>query len=127
LVEPSALSGRHAHIGNLLVSASSPYGYVLADWGSARWGPREIDLVLEGAPGNRFGESAELRTAFADAYGYDIARWDGWRVLRDARDLHSLAAYIRTAPSQPVAAIELSRRLASLRDAGCAYVWRSVG
>jgi aminoglycoside phosphotransferase (APT) family kinase protein len=115
-----------AHIGNLLASAGSRCGFVLADWESARWGPREVDLVLEGAPGNRFGESAELRTAFAEAYGYDIAGWVGWRVLRDARDLHSLAAYLRTAPSQPAAAEELRRRLASLKDTRRAYVWRTV-
>ncbi len=32
-----------AHIGNLLASAERPYGYVLADWESARLGPREVE------------------------------------------------------------------------------------
>jgi hypothetical protein len=115
-----------AHIGNLLASADSRYGFVLSDWESARIGPREVDLVPEGAPGNRFGESAELRAAFASGYRYDIAAWNGWRVLRDARDLHSLAAYIRTAPDKPAAAQELRRRLASLRTGDRDLAWRVV-
>src|SRR6266508_4809425 len=113
-----------AHIGNLLASAERPYGYVLADWESARLGPREVDLVLEGAPGNRFGDSAELRQAFTDAYGYDVAAWDGWRVLRDARDVPSLAAYIRVAPNEPAAAHELRHRLATLRTGDRDSTWR---
>ncbi len=44
-----------AHIGNLLASAERPYGYVLADWESARLGPREVDLVLEGIRVRRRG------------------------------------------------------------------------
>ncbi len=115
-----------AHIGNLLVSAGSRYGFVLSDWESARLGPREVDLVPEGAPGNRFGESAELRAAFAGGYGYDIGAWDGWPVLRDARDLHSVAAYVRIAPDKPAAARELRLRLASLRAGRGDVVWRAV-
>lgn len=121
-----------AHIGNLLISADRRYGYgygygfVLADWESARLGPREVDLVPEGAPGNRFGASAELRAAFASRYGYDVAAWNGWRVLRDARDLHSLAAYIRTALDKPASARELRRRLGSLREDDRSVVWRAV-
>jgi len=113
-----------AHIGNLLAGAQSSYGYVLADWESARLGPREVDLVLEGAPGNRFSDSAELRHAFTESYGYDVAVWDGWRVLRDARDLHSLAAYIRIAPNQPAAAHELRHRLTTLRTGDRNSTWR---
>ncbi len=115
-----------AHIGNLLANADSPHGFVLTDWESARFGPREVDLVPEGAPGNRFGESAELRAAFAGGYRYDIGVWDGWRVLRDARDLHSLAAYIRVSLDKPAAAQELRRRLASLRAGDRGLVWRVV-
>jgi Ser/Thr protein kinase RdoA (MazF antagonist) len=115
-----------AHVGNLLVSDDSRGGFVLADWESASLGPREVDLVPEGAPGNRFGESAELRTAFARGYGYHIAEWPGWPVLRDARDLHSLAAYIRTAPDKPTSAQELRRRLVSLRTGRRDVPWRVV-
>jgi aminoglycoside phosphotransferase (APT) family kinase protein len=115
-----------AHIDNLLVAERSSYGYVLGDWDGASWGPREIDLVQEGAPGNRFGESEELRQAFSRAYGYDIADWPGWRTLRDLRDLHSLAAYIRTAPSKLAAQAELKNRLDSLRSGDRTIIWRAV-
>ena len=76
---------------------------VRAELAAALRGFDEIDLVQEGAPGNRFGETEEQRRAFSTAYGYDLAGWFGWRPLRDLRDLHSLAAYIRTAPTKPAA------------------------
>jgi hypothetical protein len=116
-----------AHIDNLLVAKHSRYGYVLGDWEGACIGPREIDLVQEGAPGNRFGESEELRQAFSQAYGFDIAAWPGWRVLRELRDLHSLAAYIRAAPEKPAARDELRNRLSSLRNDDRTRLWRAVG
>jgi aminoglycoside phosphotransferase (APT) family kinase protein len=77
-----------AHIDNLLVDHTSPYGYVLADWEPAGHGPREFDLIFEGAPGNRFGLPEAFRREFKQAYGYDIACWPGWAVLRDIKDLH---------------------------------------
>jgi hypothetical protein len=115
-----------AHIDNLLIDERSRHGYVLGDWEGACIGPREIDLVQEGAPGNRFGESEELRQAFSQAYGYDIAGWPGWRVLRRLRDLHSLAAYIRTASAKPAAGDELRNRLGSLRNDDRTRLWRAV-
>jgi aminoglycoside phosphotransferase (APT) family kinase protein len=115
-----------AHLGNLLTDEGSPYGYVLADWDSACAGPHEIDLVQEGAPGNRFGESTDLRQAFSHGYGYDISNWPGWKVLRELRDLHSLAAYIRTAPTKPAAGAELRLRLATLQTGERTHRWHAV-
>jgi aminoglycoside phosphotransferase (APT) family kinase protein len=119
----SGLIHNDAHVGNVLRGKDE---YVLADWESARWGPREVDLVPEGAPGNRFGATTELRQAFTAAYGYDVATWPGWRVVRDARDLHSLAAYIRAAPRNPAAETELRRRLHSLQRGDDSVVWRTA-
>jgi hypothetical protein len=104
-----------AHIGNLLATKESPYGYVLGDWESVGHGPREVDVVLEGAPGNRFGEVPELREAFTSGYGYDLSGWSGWPTLRELRDLHSLAGHLRTADVKPAARIELLSRLESLK------------
>lgn len=104
-----------AHVGNLLVDSERATGYVLADWDGTGRGPREIDLVQEGAPGNRFGESLELRAAFSTAYGYDIAGWAGWPVLRVLRDLHSVGAYLRVAPDKPAARAELAHRMRTRR------------
>jgi hypothetical protein len=115
-----------AHVDNLLADPRSRYGYALTDWEGACLGPREIDLIQEGAPGNRFRESAELRHTFTAAYGYDVASWPGWPILRELRDLHSLAAYIRTAPAKPTSHRELELRLRSLRTGDRARRWRAV-
>jgi len=114
------------HTGNLLADPRSRLGYALTDWEGAGWGPREIDLIQEGAPGNRFRESAEVRQAFTAAYGYDVASWHGWAVLRELRDLHSLAAYIRTAPAKPASRHELDLRLQSLRSGDHTQRWTAV-
>lgn len=114
-----------AHRRNLLASRHSPYGYVLGDWDGVCWGPREIDLVLEGAPGRLVGGTRADRAAFAESYGFDVTRWAGWTLLRDCRELHSLAAYIRVAPGKSSAAQELHTRLRSLRT-GSADAWQVV-
>ncbi|MBN1173029.1 MAG: aminoglycoside phosphotransferase family protein [Micromonosporaceae bacterium] len=103
-----------AHGGNLMANQRSPLGYVLGDWDGACWGPREIDLVPRGAPGNRFGATEDQRREFSRAYGYDLAQWQGWPVLRELRELHSMAAYLRTAPYKPAAQAQLRLRLDSL-------------
>src|SRR5438445_169749 len=79
----------------------------LADWDPVRPGPREADLIQPGAPGNRFGLTEHDRRTFSDAYGYDVTAWPGWTILRDIRELHSLAAHVRAAPTSPPAAAEL--------------------
>jgi Ser/Thr protein kinase RdoA (MazF antagonist) len=115
-----------AHLGNLLVDDRSHTGYVLADWDGTCRGPREIDLVQEGAPGNRFSATEEQRQAFSAAYGYDLAGWPGWRTLRALRDLHSLSGHIRTAPAKPAAREELELRLASLMTGDRSTRWHAV-
>jgi len=114
-----------AHLGNLLPS-TEPAGMVLADWDSVVDGPREWDLVLI-AGNDRFGMSAADRAAFAHGYGYDVTTWPGWTVLRDLRELHSLAAYLRLAPTDPPAAAELRHRLASLRSGDRNVAWHALG
>jgi hypothetical protein len=114
-----------AHRRNLLAARQSPHGYVLGDWDGTCWGPREIDLVLEGAPGRLFGGDPAGRAAFGRSYGVDVTRWPGWTVLRDCRELHSLAAYLRVAPGKPAAARELGARVRSLRT-GSPRAWQVV-
>lgn len=110
----SGLIHNDAHPGNLIPDPASRHGYLLTDWEGASIGPRELDVVLVGAPGSRFGDLEHERIAFTDAYGYDIAAWPDYQILRDIRDLHSLAAYIRTGSRKPAALAELHRRIASL-------------
>nr|WP_230416533.1 phosphotransferase [Micromonospora tarapacensis] len=122
----SGLIHNDAHPGNLVSDPSSRHGYRLADWEGACLGPRELDVVLVGAPGSRFGDPDHERLAFTAAYGYDIADWPDYQTLRDIRDLHSLAAYIRTSTHTPAALAELRRRVASLRDDDRTIQWVAV-
>jgi aminoglycoside phosphotransferase (APT) family kinase protein len=115
------------HLTNLLPAPGrSPYGWVLADWDPVRTGPREVDLIQLGAPGNPFGLTEQDRRAFTDAYGYDVTGWAGWTVLRDIRELHSLAAYLRVAETNPRAAAQLHHRLRSLRTGDRNVRWQSL-
>lgn len=111
----SGLIHNDAHPGNMIPTSGSRHGYVLADWEGACHGPRELDVVLVGAPGSRFGDPENERAAFSQGYGYDIGAWPDHQVLRDIRDLHSLAAYIRASIRRPAVLAELRLRIASIR------------
>jgi len=122
----SGLIHNDAHPGNLVPDPSSRHGYLLTDWEGACIGPRELDVVLVGAPGSRFGDSDDERHAFTNAYGYDIATWPDHQTLRDIRDLHSLAAFIRAGAGKPAALMQLRIRIASLRDDDASVRWAAT-
>jgi aminoglycoside phosphotransferase (APT) family kinase protein len=122
----SGLIHNDAHPGNMIADPSTRHGYVLTDWEGACIGPRELDVVLVGAPGSRFGDPEHERLAFTAGYGYDIADWPLYQELRDIRDLHSLAAYIRASTSKPATLIELHRRISSLQDDDRTIQWAAV-
>lgn len=97
--------------------------WVLIDFDHAAHGPRELDL-LYAAP-DHFHTPATDRHTFTHAYGHNLLNWHGWRTLRDISEAHSLASYIRRAPTTRAAATELTRRLRSLRTAD-PTTWTSI-
>jgi Ser/Thr protein kinase RdoA (MazF antagonist) len=99
------------YAGNLMWDGSD---VVLGDWDSVCTGPREIDLAPT-FTAERFGLAEDARNAFAAAYGYDLRTWPGWPTLREAREISTMSALIRLAPTKPEAARELRYRLATLR------------
>jgi aminoglycoside phosphotransferase (APT) family kinase protein len=113
-----------AHTENLLHDSATADRWVLIDFDHAAHGPRELDL-LYAAP-DHFHEPAADRHAFTRAYGHNLLTWPGWQTLRDISEAHSLASYIRRAPTTPAAATELTRRLHSLRTADPTVVWASI-
>lgn len=115
-----------AHPGNLIPTSGSRHGFLLTDWESACTGPREMDLILVGAPGSRFDDADDERHAFTTAYGYDIARWPHHQTLRDIRDLHALAGHLRAAPYRPPARAELHHRIHTLRHNDRAARWHAI-
>ncbi|MEV6138192.1 aminoglycoside phosphotransferase family protein [Nocardia sp. NPDC051990] len=102
-----------AYPGNTLWG---PSGALLGDWDEISIAPRELDLIntIQGA---RFGTTPTEIDGFVAAYGWDVRQWDGFPLLREMRDLHTLNAYIRHASQGDAAAAqELENRLRSLRD-----------
>jgi aminoglycoside phosphotransferase len=109
---PAGMIHGDAWRGNLLRDG---HEVVLADWDNVSTGPREIDLVptLQ-AP--RFGLPQAERDAFIAAYGRDIRSWDGYRIMRDMRELSTLSAILRDAHADDKARHELGIRLRSIRQ-----------
>jgi hypothetical protein len=101
-----------AHGGNLFPAEE---GYLFGDWDSVSVGPRAQDLVptLDGL--RHFGSPPSHWNEFCDAYDVDPEIMDdpGMRLLLRARELRSLAAYIRSADRDDIKA-ELNKRLRTL-------------
>lgn len=98
--------------------------WLLIDWDRASHGPRELDLTF--AVPRHFHKPERDRIEFSAAYGHDVTAWTGWTLIRDLSELHSLASYIRRAPSNPAARDELDRRVVSLINNDRCVVWRGV-
>jgi aminoglycoside phosphotransferase (APT) family kinase protein len=113
-----------AHRNNLIVAATG--GCVLADWDNVALDRPEWDLVPT-TNSARYGVPPGDRAEFAARYGWDLASWPDWTVLRDLHELRSLGAYLRRAPISPPHATELRRRLTSLRTNDRTTRWYPVG
>jgi hypothetical protein len=97
----------------------------LSDWDEIALGPRELDLVNT-HQGARVGRSKKERDAFTEAYGWDVTAWPGFPLLREMRDLHTLAAYIdRAAAGDGSAAEELDHRIATIRRGDADARWHA--
>jgi aminoglycoside phosphotransferase (APT) family kinase protein len=112
-----------ARTGNLLRDRNR---WFLADWDSVAHGSLLQDLIPMMMGHRRFGQPRSKWLSFCQVYGVDpdLEFTRAAKVLRAARELRSLAAYVRAADRQPVHQ-ELERRLASLMT-GNSLVWRPV-
>lgn len=111
------------YVGNLLWAVTDPkHRVVLGDWDSVCIGPREIDLVATYQE-PRFGADPAEVGKFSDAYGYDLASWHGYQTLMDIRDLSTLTALIRLAPTNHRSARELAHRIDTLKRADRFALW----
>ncbi|MER6558122.1 aminoglycoside phosphotransferase family protein [Streptomyces sp. NPDC001027] len=107
---------RNVHIG--------PDGPVLVDLETFSVDLREHDLVVMALSRDRYGLPAQAYDAFTEAYGWDVREWEGCAVLRGARETASCAWVAQHAPTNPGAAAEFRRRVASLRDVDETVRWR---
>lgn len=108
---------RNVHIG--------PDGPVLVDLETFSSDLREHDLVVLALSRDRYGVPAEEYRAFTRAYGWDVTDWEGWQVLRGARETASCAWVAQHAPVNPAARTEFRRRVASLRAEDATVRWYS--
>jgi Ser/Thr protein kinase RdoA (MazF antagonist) len=116
------------YAGNLLWNTQSPAdgsgedAVVLGDWDSVCLGPREIDLAPTHTA-TRFGLDQASIDRFVEGYGYDLRGWTGNTTLRSMRELSTLTALIRLAPSQVAAAKELRHRVETLQNGDTRTIW----
>ncbi|MCA1673509.1 MAG: aminoglycoside phosphotransferase family protein [Actinobacteria bacterium] len=109
-----------AYPGNTVWDGDCPR---LGDWDEVGTGPRELDLVNT-HQGARFGRTALERQQFTNAYGYDVTAWSGFPILREIRDLHTLASYIRLADAgDDHAHTQLTYRLSTLKAGDDQTLW----
>ncbi|MCX5206733.1 phosphotransferase [Streptomyces sp. NBC_00237] len=108
----SVLQGDPQH-GNALHDGDRA---VLCDWDSATIGHPEWDLVTVEVHCRRFGYDTAHYASFADAYGWDIRQWAGYRVLRDLRELRMITTNARKATHEPAKAAEIRSRIAADRS-----------
>ncbi|MDG4856789.1 aminoglycoside phosphotransferase family protein [Streptomyces sp. T-3] len=106
--------------GNALHGAAEA---VLCDWDSVAIGPPEWDLVTVEVHCRRFGYDRQHYQRFADAYGWDVARWSGYPVLRDLRELRMITTNARKATHNPHTLPEVLRRISALRQANREHRW----
>lgn len=109
-----------AHPGNLI---NGPDGPVLCDFDSACFGPPEWDLTPLAVGRERFGDPAGRYRMLADTYGFDVTRWEGFPVLRAARELKLTTSVLPILRSHPQVRAELRRRLDDLRVGRMLVPW----
>ncbi|WP_210717085.1 phosphotransferase enzyme family protein [Amycolatopsis acididurans] len=117
---PRGLIHGDAHPGNVIVGAGGP---VLCDFDSASVGPREWDLTPLAVGRERFGDPAGRYRMLADTYGFDVAAWEGFDVLRAARELKLTTSVLPILRSHPEVRGELRKRLDDLRSGHSHGLW----
>jgi aminoglycoside phosphotransferase (APT) family kinase protein len=109
---PHGLIHGDAWVGNLLWRDDE---VVLCDLDQVSYGPREWDLVPTAVNAIRFGHPPRR---FPNVYGFDVTASQAFPLLRQARELIMLTGALPAMASRPSIAVEISRRIASLRASG---------
>jgi Ser/Thr protein kinase RdoA (MazF antagonist) len=109
-----------AHTGNLLGAAGAA---LLSDFEVVAIGMREWDLIPAAVGQARLGIPAADLDEFATVYGFDVRGWDGYCVLRQARELGMTTWLAQNVAESEQIADEVTLRLASLRDGDQDRAW----
>jgi aminoglycoside phosphotransferase (APT) family kinase protein len=113
-----------AHGGNLMLVDGQ---YVVGDWDSVSRGPRVQDLVPTLDAVRHFGRPSSDWAELCATYGVstDLAEHPVVKLLMRARELRSLAAYLR-ASARPDVRSELDKRLQTLMTGKQTKPWHAV-
>lgn len=117
---PRGLIHGDAHPGNVILGSGGP---VLCDFDSSCVGPAEWDLTPLAVGRERFADPAGRYRMLADVYGFDVTAWDGFPVLRAARELKLTTSVLPILRSHPQVRGELRRRLTDLRTGRTSDPW----
>jgi Ser/Thr protein kinase RdoA (MazF antagonist) len=109
-----------AHTGNLLADRGQ---VVLLDFESAAYGPREWDLMPTAIAVDRYGLAEEKYQDFAVTYGFDVRGWDGYKALREVRELTMTTWLMQNIRESADAATEFRLRVNSLREGDFEREW----
>ncbi|MFJ8907532.1 phosphotransferase enzyme family protein [Streptomyces sp. NPDC102351] len=120
------LPSGHLHgdfnVGNVLHDAAG-HPHVI-DLDGFATGPREWDLMQTAMYYDSFGWHTEAEYAdFVAGYGFDVREWAGYAVLRSVRELLMVTWLSQNAGSNPRAADEVEKRVATLRTGGSRRDW----
>ncbi|WP_431781505.1 phosphotransferase family protein [Streptomyces chumphonensis] len=107
---PGVIQGDPQHRNAL----HTPTGAVLCDWDTVAHGQPEWDAVTVEVHCRRFGHGHAHYQAFADAYGWDITRWDAYPVLAAIRELRMITTNARKVRHAPGSRSEVQRRIDGL-------------
>jgi hypothetical protein len=118
---PSGVIHGDFHTGNGLPRPDQPP--ILCDLDGVSIGPREWDLTPIAHGAQRFGRTPADHHAFAAAYGFDVAEWDGWPVLRDVRELQLVTSVLDNIAGRPDVADQLALRLHSILTGDRTITW----
>lgn len=120
---PAGVIHGQAEIGNVLFRAGHP---VLIDFEQVSTGPREWDLVHTAVVVTRFGRPEQCYRDFADAYGFDVRRWDGYETHRRLWELCATTWLMQHDHGGHKVAREIEVRLGTWRDDNPATQWSGV-
>lgn len=109
-----------AHLGNLI---PGPDGPVLCDFDSTCTGPREWDLLTLAVGRLRFGYPPQDYRGLVAGYGFDVMRWPGFEVLRQARELKLVTVALPLLRSNPQVRAQFAVRMQTFRDGRQAIRW----
>lgn len=121
-----ALPSGHVHgdfnVGNVLRDAAGRPKVI--DLDGFVTGPREWDLMQTAMYYDSFGWHTEAEyDDFIEGYGFDVRQWSGYAVLRSVRELLMVAWLSQNADTNPRAAEEVEKRVATLRSGGSRRDW----